>query len=1230
MADLETIGVRAVFENLGGYLTGAKKMEDVNKRLERSQVNLQNVSEASAIAQRRAQQRVVDASTAVSEAVINGNAKIRTAQTALATTQETVNRRITQSQQKVADIQRTLSATAVTETAKRVRLSQQLANAQVKLDNVTVAGQAQVARSAAALTATQNAVANSVARAARTEIAAFQGVADAAVISGGKIKQAQLGVAAAGGQVARGVGVGSVALRVFGAAGNVAHGITQKLGSALIAVTGFSNRFAVALRFGAAAIGAFTLGAIISEAAQFETALAKIDILTNATASGVSFLRDELLEMARTIPKSPDELGAAAYQVLSSGFDDVNEAAGITEIAAKAATLGLGTTAEVARVVTSVINAYGKENINAAQATDILVASIREGSAEAPDFVQNIGRLLGLAPLLGVEFDQLAAGIAGLTNVGLPANQAVTALLGILNQLASPAEGAKELLEEYGTSIEEVRQNIDEKGLLAGLRELITLFGNNQQVLEKLFPEVRGLTGALLLLNDGGAETDHILASIQNSAGVTEEGFARMSETFGFQAALLKNQLNVVLIELGSAILPKLTRALQGTITWIERNRESIANFAQEAINVAGIIGKNFVAGLAVVQTALSWIPSNEARVVAAILAIGAAFVIALGPASAAVVALIATIALLGAMSRAVDEVKSKLGVGSTGKSSQDINSSFNDLTEQSAASGKAIGTGDTRDALGKGAKNFTEAAIARITADLNANAQKMREAKTAEAQAKAAEEGEKLKIQLDQVTRAYADQELAAGGASKVTDALSDGIIDFAEAQELGLSAIAAGAAEASAIQSRAAETAFNYTKALSAVANAFQRGADIAKRVVLNLAKTGLEATQSAASAIFARPTREVARLELALARLKLANSSLIRSLDAGIKSLQKQLVAFDVKDAARQAARSARDFADQMSDLNEELSKAKDPEERAGIREQINDLNQQRADQLEDDAAAKQRKAIEDEIAKREEQIEKLEEQENSIQRQIDTYNLQNEVLQKQIQASDATLLSQSELSKAALEVARVTGEQSIIIRELSRQLGIDLIPEMDEMRRQAAIVRGAFEVLNNETLRAQFIPTVEVATTKTEALAKKTDETTLSLDAFKLKMDEITTTTLSKFIEFGENGLPTGAPSPFAAKARGGFTYRPTMTLLGEGNKPELTLPLTDASRSRELLRAIPASITAGLGAASSGGSSSAFGDISVQGYVPSELENVVISRIRKESARSRRMNKLVGL
>lgn len=1230
MADIESIGIRAVFENLGGYLTGAKKMEDANKRLERSQVNLENVTNASSIAQRKAQERVVATTEATAQAVRAGNDKIAESKKNLERVEKAAADRITDSQRNIDKLTRNLNATAATETAKRIKLTEQLSAAEIKHSNLIVTQQGLVDKARRGVARTEEAVANTLAGSARAEIAAFQAVSDAALLSSGKIKQAQLGVAAAGGQVAKGTGAASVALRVFGAASNIAHGITQKLGSALIAVTGFSNRFAVALRFGAAAIGAFTLGAIISEASQFETALAKIDVLTNATAHGVTFLRDELLEMARTIPRSPDELGAAAYQVLSSGFDDVNEAAGITEKAAKAAALGLGTTEQVARVVTSVMNAYGHENINAAEATDILVAAIREGSAEAPDFVQNIGRLLGQAPALGVEFDQLAAAVAGLTNVGLPANQAVTALLGILNQLIDPAAGARDILKEYGTSIEEIRENIDTKGLLPALQEMLTLFGDNQQVLAELFPEVRGLTGALLLLRDEGSANIEILNGIRNAGGITEEGFARMSETFGFQAALLKNQLNVALIELGTAVLPTLTRNLQNIIGWLERNREGISSFAQAAVNAAVEIGKNFAAGLAVIQHSLSWIPSNEAKIVAAVLAIGAAFVIALGPASAAVAALVATIALLGAVDRAVDKVKDKLGVGSSGaKSSQDINSGFNDLVEQSAASGKAIGTGDTREALGRGAKSFTEAAIGRITADLNANAQKLREANTAEAQKKAAEEGEKLRIQLDEVTRAYSDQEIAAGGASKVTDALSDGIIDFSEATELGLSAVAAGALEAGKIQDEAKEKAFNFTKTLSLVANAFQRGADVAQRVVLNIAKTGFGATQAAASALFSRPTREIARLELALAKLRLTNSSLINSLDRQIADLQGSLSALDARDAQESFRDQQADISEQIRELEEQLRTAQ-KDERKGIQDQIDDLRDQSSDIVREAGRSAQRDAIQKEIDARQAQIDKLNEQENSIQRQIDFYNLQNEVLQKQITASDATLLSQGELTKAAQEVARVTAEQSVIIRDLSTALGVHLVPEMDEMTFQAELVRQAFALLNNETLRAQFIPTVETATKNTENLAVKADQATNSLDLFKAKMDEATTKTLQKFIEFGENGLPKPPENPFAAKAHGGFTYRPTMTLLGEGNKPELTLPLSDATRSRELLRSIPASLAAQIGLGGGGGGGSAFGDINVQGYVPAELETVVVNRIRRESARSRRANRLVGL
>ena len=83
------------------------------------------------------------------------------------------------------------------------------------------------------------------------------------------------------------------------------------------------------------------------------------------------------------------------------------------------------------QVLGLVINAYGKENITAARAADILVAAVKDGTAEADEFAGVLGRVVPTAATLGVAFDQVTAALAGMTLTGLGAAFGATGALAV-------------------------------------------------------------------------------------------------------------------------------------------------------------------------------------------------------------------------------------------------------------------------------------------------------------------------------------------------------------------------------------------------------------------------------------------------------------------------------------------------------------------------------------------------------------------------------------------------------------------------------------------------------------------------------------------------------------------------------------------------------------------------------------------------------------------------------
>ena len=123
-------------------------------------------------------------------------------------------------------------------------------------------------------------------------------------------------------------------------------------------------------------------GASLKMYRDFEFSMNKVVSLVGVARTQVDAWTKQVLALAPAVGKSPKELADAMYFITSAGIRG-KEALEILEESAKSSASGLGEVKVVADLLTSAMNAYGKENLSAAQANDILTATVREGKAEA-------------------------------------------------------------------------------------------------------------------------------------------------------------------------------------------------------------------------------------------------------------------------------------------------------------------------------------------------------------------------------------------------------------------------------------------------------------------------------------------------------------------------------------------------------------------------------------------------------------------------------------------------------------------------------------------------------------------------------------------------------------------------------------------------------------------------------------------------------------------------------
>lgn len=215
------------------------------------------------------------------------------------------------------------------------------------------------------------------------------------------------------------------------------------------------------------------------------------------------------------------ELADAMYDVTSAGYRS-QEALDILEASAKAARIGLGSTKDIVDLATSATKAYGKENITAATATDVLVKSVEVGKFKPEQLANNIKRLLPTAKELGIGFAEVSASMSQLSLTDSNMERAATNIEALLIAITKPTFIAKKELQrlnEAGKDVpatfKELRKDI-EKDFLGTMLRLKKATDGNLESFAKLTGSTTGLKAALSLTGGEEEAVKSLFNTIQN------------------------------------------------------------------------------------------------------------------------------------------------------------------------------------------------------------------------------------------------------------------------------------------------------------------------------------------------------------------------------------------------------------------------------------------------------------------------------------------------------------------------------------------------------------------------------------------------------------------------------------------------------------------------------------------------------------------------------------------
>ena len=306
-----------------------------------------------------------------------------------------------------------------------------------------------------------------------------------------------------------------------------------------------------------------------AEAAEtFEYSIAKVQSIARVSEEDLGEMSDEIRRVSTEMGYSANEVSEAVYQAISASVDAA-DAVGFVDDATKLARAGFTETVTAVDVLTTAINAYGKEANTTRHIADDLITTQNLGKTTVDELAQSMGQVIPTASALGVSLDQLSSMYVIMTKQGINTANATTYIRAMMNELSdSGSDLAETLYAVSGYSFGELMS----QGKSVG--DVLQMLGDSvegdSEEFKNLFSNVRAGLGALSIFNSGAEAFNDTLRKMGENAGATDEAFATMADTAVMTNARFEASVENLKIAVGESLSPAIDELKEKGISVLE------------------------------------------------------------------------------------------------------------------------------------------------------------------------------------------------------------------------------------------------------------------------------------------------------------------------------------------------------------------------------------------------------------------------------------------------------------------------------------------------------------------------------------------------------------------------------------------------------------------------------------------------------------------------------------
>ena len=360
----------------------------------------------------------------------------------------------------------------------------------------------------------------------------------------------------------------------------------------------------------AAAATALAAGLTISvkNAVEFEKGMTNIATIIDTNTESLTDMGNAVLDISKRTPVQISELTATLYEIRDAGIS-ADEAMEVLEKSAQLGVVALGSTAEAADIVTSAVNAFKLSSEETDKVFGYVFEAAKAGKTSLSDLANGFGSVAAMAANANIELPEYLSAVAALTVTGLPAAQANAELKSVISGVTRESKELTKVLDQLGAK--SFKDLMDKKGgLVNAFKSITDAVKDDDAAIISIFGSIKAYNAVVQLSGDLNGLYTETLANMENGAQNVTEAFEKQKNTVSAQWQTMKNNLEVLSIQVGSALLPALNQALQAVTAFIDKIPAIVEQLKDWVQNNDWVQGALIALGSILTGLAISVIPS--------------------------------------------------------------------------------------------------------------------------------------------------------------------------------------------------------------------------------------------------------------------------------------------------------------------------------------------------------------------------------------------------------------------------------------------------------------------------------------------------------------------------------------------------------------------------------------------------------------------------------------------